>query len=187
MEQRLNLVGLIKSDLKRVGGGKKLLLSGTSNLLLFYRIGFFLGKKKGLWKILYVLNSIFLRHYRYKTGILIHDCTQIGPGFKICHYPSIIINYAAKIGRNATIYHEVTIGETYGPNEGVPIIGDNVVLCAGCKVIGDIKIGNNVIIGANSVVTKSIPDNSVVAGVPARIICNNGLEYVNYYINMIKR
>ena len=51
----------------------------------------------------------------------------------------------------------------------------------------DIKIGNNVIIGANSVVTKSIPDNSVVAGVPARIICNNGLEYVNYYINMIKR
>lgn len=63
------------------------------------------------------------------------------------------------------------------------MIGDNVVLCAGCIVIGKIKIGNNVCVGAGAVVTKDVPDNAVVVGNPARIISYKGQEISNIYRN----
>lgn len=74
----------------------------------------------------------------------------------------------------------VTIGIVYGPNGGVPIIGNNVVLAAGLKIIGNVKIGNNVV-GAGAVVTKDIPDGAVVVGVPARIVSMSGEEVGKYY------
>lgn len=77
-------------------------------------------------------------------------------------------NYKCKKnGKNCKIFQQVTIG--YNGDEQ-PIIGDNVVVCCGAKIIGGVKVGNNVIIGANAVVCKDIPDNVVVAGVPAKII-----------------
>lgn len=74
---------------------------------------------------------------------------------------------AESIGNNVWINQQVTIGYN---GASAPMIGDNVVIYAGAKIIGGVHIGNNVTVGANAVVTKDIPDNCVVAGVPARII-----------------
>lgn len=80
----------------------------------------------------------------------------------------IIISYYATIGSNCVIRQQVTIAQKGQGNAAT--IGDNVVIGAGAKIIGDVIIGNNVTIGANAVVTKSFPDNCVIAGVPAKII-----------------
>lgn len=92
--------------------------------------------------------------------------TDIGGGLIIQHGFSTIIN-AKKIGKNCHIYQQVTIG--YNGTEQ-PVIGNNVRICCGAKVIGGAHIGNNVVIGANAVVVKDVPDNVIVAGVPAKII-----------------
>ncbi len=81
----------------------------------------------------------------------------------------IVIHARAVIGKNCMIGQNTTIGGRSGHYE-VPKIGDNVDICAGARVLGPITIGNNVVIGANAVVIKDIPDNAVVAGVPAKII-----------------
>lgn len=91
---------------------------------------------------------------------------EIGPGLLIQHGFATIVN-AKKIGKNCRILQQVTVGYT---EKGHPTIGDNVVICAGAKVIGNITIGNNVKIGANAVVCDDVPDNCVVAGIPAKII-----------------
>lgn len=64
----------------------------------------------------------------------------------------------------------------------VPIIGDNVMLFSGCKILGDVKIGNNVVVGANAVVVKDVPDNAVVAGVPAKVLNFHAQETINFYL-----
>src|SRR5690606_13272239 len=88
------------------------------------------------------------------------------------HPYSTIIN-AIEIGENFYINHLVTIGEEKGKK---PVIGNNVSIYTGAIIIGDISIGNNCVIGAGSVVTKSIPDNCVVVGNPAKIIKQNGTK-----------
>ena len=84
------------------------------------------------------------------------------------HLNGIIISHYANIGKNATIYQQVTIAQS--ENRKSATIGNNCVIGAGAKIIGEVTIGDNVTIGANSVVTKDIPDNVVMAGVPAKII-----------------
>ena len=92
---------------------------------------------------------------------------DIGGGLIIQHGFSTIIS-AEKIGNNCKIYQQVTIG--FDHDLKAPVIGDNVEVCCGAKVIGGITVGDNVLIGANAVVIKDVPSNSVVAGVPAHVI-----------------
>ena len=109
-----------------------------------------------------------LRRISYKTGFQIApNC--IGKGLQIWHYGYIIINPKVRIGDNLTIYPGVEIGHKI-PGGGCPIIGDNCFIGAGAKIFGDIIIGNNVTIAPNAVVTKGVPDNCVVGGIPAGII-----------------
>lgn len=96
--------------------------------------------------------------------------TNIGDGLRIDHPYGIIIHNDSVIGKNAVIRHQVTIGNKGYANNGCPVLGDNVDIGAGAKIIGDITIGNNVSIGANAVVTKDVPDGAVVVGIPARIV-----------------
>lgn len=121
-------------------------------------------------KVLYLLFAIFrinLRRLSIKLGIQIPYNTDIGEGLVIFHYNCIVVNEGAKIGKNFTLRHGVTVGDVNGKT---PVIGDNVTVGAGAKIIGGIKVGNNVIVGANTVVNKDVPDNCVVAGIPAKII-----------------
>lgn len=105
------------------------------------------------------------------TGIEIHPGAKIGKGFFIDHGMGVVIGETAEIGDNVTLYHGVTLGGT-SLNKGKrhPTLEDNVVVGAGAKILGAITIGANSRIGANAVVVKSVPPNSVVVGVPGQII-----------------
>ena len=108
---------------------------------------------------------------RWLTGIEIHPGATIGPGFFIDHGMGVVIGETAEIGSDVTLYHGVTLGGT-SMNKGKrhPTIGDRVVIGAGAKVLGAISIGADSRIGANAVVVRSVPENSVVVGVPGQIV-----------------
>ncbi|PMM04017.1 hypothetical protein BCT61_17340 [Vibrio breoganii] len=98
---------------------------------------------------------------------------NVGEGLFVQHGFSTIIS-AKSIGNNCWINQQVTIG--YSNDTDCPIIGNNVVINAGAKVIGDVRIGNNSKIGANATVVKNVPDNCVVVGTPAYIVKRNGIK-----------
>lgn len=104
-----------------------------------------------------------------KSGLEIPYDVEIGPGVILDHPFSTIIN-AKRIGANLRIKNNITIGNKNDDENLRPRLGNNVYIGAGAIVIGDITIGDNVIIGAGAVVTKSLPDNCVVVGNPAKII-----------------
>ncbi len=93
--------------------------------------------------------------------------TEIGGGLIFQHGFSSIIS-AKSIGENCKIYHHVTLG--YDHDLQAPVIGNNVEVCCGAKVLGGVTVGDNVLIGAGALVVKDVPSNTVVAGVPARVI-----------------
>ena len=108
---------------------------------------------------------------RLITGIEIHPGATIGHGFFIDHGMGVVIGETAEVGSNVTLYHGVTLGGTsLHKTKRHPTIGDNVVIGAGAKVLGAITIGNNSRIGANAVVIKSTPPDSVVVGVPGQVV-----------------
>lgn len=114
----------------------------------------------------------FLSHSIYQTtGIDIHPSAVIGDHLFIDHGSSVVIGETAVIGNNVTLYQGVTLGGTnLERKKRHPTLGNNIIVGAGAKILGPITIGNNVRIGANSVVTNDIPDDSVVVGVPGRIL-----------------
>lgn len=103
-----------------------------------------------------------------QKDFFINSEMPIGSCCKLTHVHNTHLN-AHSIGRNFRLFHNVTIGDSVFPS-GTPTIGDNVTVCCGAIIIGDITIGNNVIIAAGAVVTKSVPNNCVVGGVPAKIL-----------------
>ncbi|MHA1293631.1 MAG: serine O-acetyltransferase [Promethearchaeota archaeon] len=112
---------------------------------------------------------------RESTGIEIHPGAQIGRDFFIDHGGGVVIGETAIIGNNVTIYQGVVLGGTTSdPIKRHPTLGNNIVVGSGAKLLGPIVIGDNVKIGANSVVVKDVPPNSVVVGVPGRIIAREG-------------
>jgi serine acetyltransferase len=121
-----------------------------------------------LWKIIDTLFMKLSLHTELPSRL------QVGHGLTLWHPYGVIINESAKIGKHATILHHVTIGNGGPTSDGeTPIIGDNVTIGAGAKVIGGIQLGNNVTIGANAVVNKSFPDNAILVGIPAKNIQKN--------------
>lgn len=112
---------------------------------------------------------------RFFTGIEIHPGATIGKGFFIDHGMGVVIGETAEIGDDCLIYHGVTLGGTsLEKKKRHPTLGNNVVIGAGAKVLGDIILGDNVQVGANAVVLKDVPDNSVVVGIPGRVVVQDG-------------
>jgi len=106
-------------------------------------------------------------------GLEVTPKCEIGPGLFIAHSVGTVIG-AASIGRNLTLFQGVTLGSrdltmSFEPVNR-PVIGDNVVLGAGCKVLGGIEIGVGVIVGATAVVLESVPPGATVVGIPARVV-----------------
>ncbi len=94
---------------------------------------------------------------------------EIGAGSKFSYGGiAVVLHRRCKIGKGVNIGHCVTVGGTFGSD--VPVIGDNVWIAPGSRIMGTVKVGNNVILGANCVVTKDVPDNCIVAGVPAKVL-----------------
>ena len=112
----------------------------------------------------------------YSLYIPSKNHTPIGGGIRLDHPYETILN-AKSIGKNLTVVHLATIGST-GKSKNLPILGDNVYIGCGACIMGGIIIGNNVKIGANSVIVKNVPDNATVVGNPAMIVKLNG-ERVN--------
>jgi len=116
---------------------------------------------------------------RWITGIEIHPGAQIGRRFFIDHGMGVVIGETAIVGDDVTLYQGVTLGGT-GKETGKrhPTIGDNVVIGAGAKVLGNISVGQNCRIGSGSVVLRDVPENSTVVGVPGHTIFRNGKRVV---------
>lgn len=126
-------------------------------------------------KKIYILARLISQISRFFTGIEIHPGAQIGKRLFIDHGMGVVIGETCRIGDNVTIYQGVTLGGT-GKEKGKrhPDIGDNVLIAAGAKVLGNIKINSNVNIGANSVVLNSVPSYSTVVGIPGHIVKQDG-------------
>ena len=123
-----------------------------------YRIGHFLWQVK-----LKLAARIYSNWIRAVTGIEIHPAAKIGRRFFIDHGMGVVIGATAIVGDDVMIYHDVTLGaRTGGSGKRHPTIGNNVVIGAGARVLGDISVGNGVKIAANMVVTKSVPASTNV-------------------------
>jgi serine O-acetyltransferase len=136
--------------------------------ILIYRFGNWVSSKVDLpllKHLLFIIYFILKRTSEVFMGIEIAHDAQIGKGFYIAHFGDIVIGNKSKIGEFCSIRNGVTVGGA-GRKEkyGHPVIGNGVYFGAGAKVIGKIKVGNNVMIGANAVVVKDVPDNAVVGG-----------------------
>ena len=111
-------------------------------------------------------------HYIQRTfGCEISTTAIIGERLRFAHLPGIVVGSGVIIGDDCVMFHGVLLGQSHGQ---FPIIGNNVTLCAHSCVLGGVKIGDNVIVLANSVVTHDVPSNSIVAGAPARVIKEKG-------------
>ena len=177
---------IIKADLFRYGG-----LSGGSGFLKGLRIpGFryiYLLRKASKCKkhsLMWLFFTLLKTRYSYKYGFQIPSTTAIGEGFFIGHHGTIVINGKAKIGKNCNIAHCVTIGQANrGKLKGYPTIGDKVWIGTGSVIVGNIKIGSNVLIAPNSFVNVDVPDYSLVLGNPCKILHQE--DPCDGYINFI--
>ena len=143
-------------------------------IILRYHEYYHNKEKKNLFdklKLKYYSNKHYKWTMRYTTSIPINVC---GPGLSIAHLGTIYVNAKSKVGKNLRIQSGVTVGGVAKTPDIVPILGDNVYLGSGSKVIGPVKIADNVAIGANAVVCKDILEEGTTwAGVPAKKISNN--------------
>jgi serine O-acetyltransferase len=112
---------------------------------------------------------------RFLTNIEIHPGAQIGRRFFIDHGAGVVIGETAIVGDDVLMYHQVTLGGTsLEKTKRHPTVGNNVLLGMGAKVLGNITVGDGARIGANSVITHDVPPNTIVVGVPGRILVQDG-------------
>ena len=142
------------------------LLYPSIHARLAHMISHFLYKKNLLF-----LARLISQIARFLTAIEIHPGATLGAGILIDHGMGVVIGETAELGDRITIYHGSTLGGT-GKEKGKrhPTVGDNVVIGAGSKVLGNIKIGSNSKIGANSVVLDDVPEGATVVGIPGKVV-----------------
>ncbi|PSU26845.1 serine acetyltransferase [Photobacterium phosphoreum] len=127
----------------------------------------------GLRGKIFVINVMILKVFKFFCGLDIPARAKIGKGLMMFHPQNIVIHRDVIIGDNVILKHNITIGNKIDKVTGkyvAPVIGNNVELSPGVIILGDVVIGDNCIIGAGSIVTKSIPKNSIAVGNPAKVI-----------------
>ena len=138
-----------------------------------------------------LIARIISQFSRFMTGIEIHPKARIGKNLFIDHGMGVVIGETSDIGDNVTIYHMVTLGgisPSINSNDQRevkrhPTLQDNVVVGSGAQVLGPITIGKNAKIGANAVVTKNVPENGIMIGIPAKNVGTATEEFKPYGIN----
>lgn len=144
------------------GNVLKAFLTDGSAAMVWYR--FMQGcRKVGIVPLAMVFNKINSMF----CGCVIGRGAVFGECFVLLHSNGVVINSKVVGGRNIFVEHGVTIGEEKGL---APVIGDNVFIGAGAKIIGGVVVGDNVKVGANAVVVKDVPDGATAVGVPARVV-----------------
>ena len=127
---------------------------------------------------------------RFLTGIEIHPKAKIGKNLFIDHGMGVVIGETSEIGDNVTIYHMVTLGgiapsidsDSQRETKRHPTLMDNVVVGSGAQILGPVVIGKNAKVGANAVVTKNVPDNAVMIGIPAKNVGTTSGEFKPYAV-----
>lgn len=161
-----DLENVVKLDPAARNKLEVLFLYSGIHSLISHRIAHFLYKKR-----IFFIARLISQISKFFTGIEIHPGATIGKGFFIDHGNGVVIGETAEIGDNVMIYHQVTLGGT-GNEKGVkrhPTVGDNCIIGTGAKLLGNITIGNNSKIGANSVVLRNVPENATVVGIPGKV------------------
>lgn len=164
----------VRSDIRSVFDRDPAARSVIEVLLTYPGLHAIWGHRLSHWywthhlKLLGRINQAF---FRWLTGVEIHPGAVIGDNFFIDHGMGVVIGETAEIGNNVTLYHGVTLGGV-SLNKGKrhPTLEDNVVVGAGAKILGAITIGASSRVGANAVVVKDVPPDSVVVGVPGQIV-----------------
>ena len=153
--------------------------------VFFHRIANFFSIAK-----LDLIARIISQFSRFLTGIEIHPKAKIGENLFIDHGMGVVIGETSEIGNNVTIYHMVTLGgispsinsDNQRNSKRHPTLMDNVVVGSGAQVLGPVIVGKNAKIGANAVVTKDVPENAVMVGIPAKNVGTATEEFKPYGI-----
>lgn len=165
----------LERDVRLVGFLKQLVLGEAFTYIFWYRTCRYARSNRLLRIALFPFALLLMRHHGFRLGINIPYQTEIGPGFYISHFTGVFVNSRCTIGKNCNLSQGVTLGlANRGPRKGVPTLGNNVYLGPGAKVVGAVHIGDDVAVGANAVVTRDVPTGSVVVGIPARVISQDG-------------
>jgi serine O-acetyltransferase len=168
-----------KNDLKNLP--LEMLKDPSLQFLFFYRLAS-RQPKSLIRKKIHTLSFKYHKKYFFKYGYQIPIHTKIGKGFQMLHFGNIVINPNAIIGQNVTIAQGVLIGQS---NKGFPTIGNSVWIGANAIIVGNIKIGNNVLIVPGSYVNIDVPSNSLVMGNPCTITQKNESIISGYIVNTI--
>tara|TARA_Y100000746_G_C15320553_1_gene373518 strand:+ start:156 stop:731 length:576 start_codon:yes stop_codon:yes gene_type:complete len=153
--------------------------------IFLYKIANFFSVAK-----FYLVARMISQLARFITGIEIHPAAKIGKNLFIDHGMGVVIGETSEIGDNVTIYHNATLGgisPSINSNEQRhvkrhPTLKDNVVVGSGAQVLGPIEVGKNAKIGSNAVVTKDVPENAVMIGIPARNVGTTTEEFKPYAV-----
>ena len=153
--------------------------------VFFHRIANFFSTAK-----FHLIARIISQFSRFLTGIEIHPHAKIGKNLFIDHGMGVVIGETSEIGNNVTIYHNVTLGgisPSINSNEQRdikrhPTLKDDVVVGSGAQILGPVVIGKNSKIGANAVVTKDVPENAVMVGIPAKNVGTTSQDFKPYGI-----
>ena len=146
----------------------KLLLNPRIRAVLWFRLSHALAQR-GLMPLALLIRAHTLR----SAGVEIHPSAQIGGGLYLIHSTGIVVGPGVVIGRDCRLHPGVVLGEPGRGSTGTwgePVVGDNVTIGTHAVILGKITLGDRCVVGANSVVLKDVPDDGVVAGVPARLI-----------------
>jgi serine O-acetyltransferase len=154
--------GWVYGDTSRRGMLKALASDGTVAMIL-YRL-----MQASQRRRLVPFSMVFNKLNGFFGGCVIGRGADFGPGFVLVHSSGVVINGAVRGGRNVKIEHQVTIGAERFQS---PVLGDDIFIGAGAKIVGGLSIGSRTKIGANAVVLSDIPDGATAVGVPARVIC----------------
>lgn len=167
----MNLFSLIRSDIRAKARWlygddsfrnivKARLTDGTSAMILYRWMQWAQRHHLGL-------PAMIFNKLNVMGGCIIGRGADFGAGFVLVHSNGVVINASVKGGRNVVLEHQVTIGAEKGVS---PVLGDNVFIGAGAKVLGGVKIGKGAKVGANAVVVDDVPEGATVVGIPARVV-----------------